>query len=89
MALHKVELFAFPERSCGVSEPAFATDASPFSGVTDMNMPVRFYRPLPLAGDNIQFEVTAIERFQRAGDKTFRAAIGIFALPAPGEIYSC
>lgn len=81
MALHQVEGLALPERARGVGKAALAADAPPFAGVTDMDLPVRFHRPLPFAGDDVQLQMTAVEGFQRAGDKPFCAAVRAVLLP--------
>lgn len=85
MALHQVEGLALPERARGVGKAALAADAPPFTWVTDMDLPVRFHRPLPFAGDDVQLQMTAVEGFQRAGDKTVlrRRPGGTSAAPEP------
>ena len=75
MALHQIEGFALPELAGGVGKPTLAADPPPLARIADVDVPLGLHRPLPLAGDDVQFKIAVVEGFQRAGDKALRTAV--------------
>src|SRR5471030_1727324 len=82
VALHQIKTLLLPAMPGRMGETAFTGDPPPFHWVANMHMPIRAGFTRPLAGNDVQLQLMVIQRFQRPGNKAFRATIGpVFLAP--------
>ena len=66
VALHNIELFALPAGACCTGKTALTGYPAQLCRITDMQMPVRIGCALPAAGNDVEIELLAEQRFQSA-----------------------
>ena len=80
VALDNIEPLFFPAGARRARKTALARNPSQLRRIADVQMPVGIRRSLPAARDDIEIQLLAAKRFQRARDKAFGAAVGAILL---------